>query len=249
MIRQIRPSFFEVVSSSRMLTHDVADHDLGAGHIIERAARAVGLDDLVTSSSSFVTPSASALSRQPEQMAGDLGSETSIIHRYRFISEHHATRGLTRLRRVRAVPRRQGRHDWLAARLTVNRKLVERIRRERGIIGRRRRSLTTQDAALFNALTGRRRQSASILRARSGSPWKPWPPSNSNWLPPMAADLPPTPSSAVMNGCCARPWSAWSKAPSWVSTTTQGRRRCTCCAGGSAYHLMASRGRAGPVTC
>ena len=114
-----------------------------------------------------------------------------MIHRYRFISEHHATYGITRLCRVLAVPRRQGYYEWLAAqparrqraaaedrlaaeirgihgehrgaygspRVTaelhrrgrrINRKRVERIMRERGIVGitrRRRRSLTRPDAA------------------------------------------------------------------------------------------------------
>lgn len=114
-----------------------------------------------------------------------------MIHRYRFISEHHATYGVTRLCRVLAVKRRQGYYEWLAAqparqqraeaddelaaqiraihaehkggygspRVTtelrrrgrrVNRKRVERIMRERGIVGitrRRRRSLTKQDTS------------------------------------------------------------------------------------------------------
>jgi transposase InsO family protein len=35
--------------------------------------------------------------------------------RYRFISEHHAVYGVTRLCRVLAVPRRQGYYEWLAA--------------------------------------------------------------------------------------------------------------------------------------
>jgi transposase InsO family protein len=114
-----------------------------------------------------------------------------LTHRYRFISEHHATYGVTRLCRVLAVPRRQGYYEWLAAQPArqeraeaddelaeqirtihgahrgaygspriatelrrrgrrVNRKRVERIMRERGIVGytrRRRRSLTKQDAA------------------------------------------------------------------------------------------------------
>ena len=112
-----------------------------------------------------------------------------MIHRYRFISEHHATYGVTRICRVLAVGRRQGYYEWLAAqparqqraeadddlaaeirtihgehkgsygspRVTdelrrrgrrVNRKRVERIMRERHIVGitrRRRRSLTKQD--------------------------------------------------------------------------------------------------------
>jgi transposase InsO family protein len=112
-----------------------------------------------------------------------------MIHRYRFISEHHATYGVTRLCRVLAVPRRQGYYEWLAAQPArreraeaedhladeiraihtahrgaygsprvvielrrrgrrVNRKRIERIMRERGIVGitrRRRRSLTRQD--------------------------------------------------------------------------------------------------------
>ena len=38
-----------------------------------------------------------------------------MTHRYRFISEHHATYGVTRLCRVLAVPRRQGYYEWLAA--------------------------------------------------------------------------------------------------------------------------------------
>ncbi|MGI5238897.1 IS3 family transposase [Dactylosporangium sp. CA-139066] len=112
-----------------------------------------------------------------------------MIHRYRFISEHHAVYGVTRLCRILAVPRRQGYYEWLAAqparqqradaeddlaaeiraihgqhrgaygspRVTdelrrrgrrVNRKRVERIMRERRIVGvtrRRRRSLTKPD--------------------------------------------------------------------------------------------------------
>ena len=112
-----------------------------------------------------------------------------MIHRYRFISEHHAAYGVTRLCRVLAVGRRQGYYEWVAAqparqeraeaedalaaeiraihgehkgsygspRVTdelrrrgrrVNRKRVERIMRERRIVGitrRRRRSLTRQD--------------------------------------------------------------------------------------------------------
>ena len=114
-----------------------------------------------------------------------------MIHRYRFISEHHAAYGVTRLCRVLAVPRRQGYYEWLAAQPArqqraaaddqlageiraihgehhgaygsprvaaelrrrgrpVNRKRVERIMRERRIVGvtrRRRRSLTRQDPA------------------------------------------------------------------------------------------------------
>jgi len=114
-----------------------------------------------------------------------------MIHRYRFISEHHATYGVTRICRVLAVGRRQGYYEWLAAqparqeraeaedelaaeirtihgehkgsygspRMTdelrrrgrrVNRKRVERVMRERHIVGitrRRRRSLTKQDMA------------------------------------------------------------------------------------------------------
>jgi transposase InsO family protein len=113
-----------------------------------------------------------------------------MIHRYRFISCHHATYGVARLCRVLAVKRRQGYYEWLAAQPTrqqraqadddleaeiraihgehqgrygsprvhdelvrrgrrVNRKRVERIMRQRGIVGitrRRRRSLTKQDA-------------------------------------------------------------------------------------------------------
>ena len=112
-----------------------------------------------------------------------------MTHRYRFISEHHASYGVTRLCRVLAVPRRQGYYEWLAAqparqqraeadddlaaeirtihgthkgaygspRVTdelrrrgrrVNRKRVERIMRERRIVGitrRRRLALTKQD--------------------------------------------------------------------------------------------------------
>jgi transposase InsO family protein len=112
-----------------------------------------------------------------------------MIHRYRFISEHHATYGVARLCRVLAVKRRQGYYEWLAAqparqaraeaddelaeqiraihgehrgsygspRVTdelkrrgrrVNRKRVERLMRQRHIVGvtrRRRRSLTKQD--------------------------------------------------------------------------------------------------------
>jgi transposase InsO family protein len=112
-----------------------------------------------------------------------------MIHRYRFISEHHAAYGVTRICRVLAVGRRQGYYEWLAAQPArqeraeaedelaaeiraihgehrgsygsprvadelrrrgrrVNRKRVERIMRERRIVGitrRRRRSLTRQD--------------------------------------------------------------------------------------------------------
>jgi transposase InsO family protein len=114
-----------------------------------------------------------------------------MIHRYRFISQHHAVYGVARLCRVLAVKRRQGYYEWLAAgparqaraeadddlaaqiraihgehrgaygspRVTdelhrrgrkVNRKRVERIMRERHIVGitrRRRRSLTKPDTA------------------------------------------------------------------------------------------------------
>jgi transposase InsO family protein len=114
-----------------------------------------------------------------------------MIHRYRFISDHHATYGVARLCRVLAVKRRQGYYEWLAAQPArqqraeaedalaveirtihgehrgsygsprvadelqrrgrrVNRKRVERIMRERHIVGvtrRRRRSLTKQDPA------------------------------------------------------------------------------------------------------
>jgi hypothetical protein len=114
-----------------------------------------------------------------------------MTYRYRFISEHRATYGVTRLCRVLAVSRRQGYYEWLAGQPAraqrtadedqlaaeirtihgqhrgaygsprvaaelrrrgrrVNRKRVERIMRERGIVGhtrRRRRSLTKQDAA------------------------------------------------------------------------------------------------------
>lgn len=38
-----------------------------------------------------------------------------MIHRYRFISEHAAVYGVTRLCRVLAVKRRQGYYEWLAA--------------------------------------------------------------------------------------------------------------------------------------
>ncbi|WP_328459739.1 IS3 family transposase [Actinoplanes sp. NBC_00393] len=38
-----------------------------------------------------------------------------MIHRYRFISEHHAVYGVARLCRVLAVKRRQGYYEWLAA--------------------------------------------------------------------------------------------------------------------------------------
>jgi transposase InsO family protein len=38
-----------------------------------------------------------------------------LTHRYRFISEHHATYGVARLCRVLAVKRRQGYYEWLAA--------------------------------------------------------------------------------------------------------------------------------------
>ena len=113
-----------------------------------------------------------------------------MTYRYRFISEHHASYGVTRLCRVLAVPRRQGYYEWLAAQPArrqraeaedqlaeqirgihadhrgaygsprvaaelrrrgrpVNRKRVERVMRERGIVGhtrRRRRSLTRPDA-------------------------------------------------------------------------------------------------------
>lgn len=39
----------------------------------------------------------------------------SMIHRYRFISDHHATYGVARLCRVLAVKRRQSYYEWLAA--------------------------------------------------------------------------------------------------------------------------------------
>ncbi len=112
-----------------------------------------------------------------------------MIHRYRFISEHHAAYGLARLCRVLAVKRRQGYYEWLTAQPArqqreqdeenlvaeirtihdkhqgsygcprvydelrrrgqrVNRKRVERLMREHGIVGitrRRRRSLTKPD--------------------------------------------------------------------------------------------------------
>ena len=118
-----------------------------------------------------------------------------MTYRYRFISEHRASYGVTRLCRVLAVPRRQGYYEWLAAqparrqrteaedrlaeqirgihgehrgaygspRVTaelrrqgrrVNRKRVERIMRERGIVGhtrRRRRSLTRPDGTATTA--------------------------------------------------------------------------------------------------
>jgi hypothetical protein len=38
-----------------------------------------------------------------------------MTYRYRFISDHHAGYGVTRLCRVLAVPRRQGYYEWLAA--------------------------------------------------------------------------------------------------------------------------------------
>ena len=38
-----------------------------------------------------------------------------MIHRYRFISDHHAVYGVARLCRVLAVKRRQGYYEWLAA--------------------------------------------------------------------------------------------------------------------------------------
>jgi len=38
-----------------------------------------------------------------------------MTYRYRFISEHRATYGVTRLCRILAVPRRQGFYEWLAA--------------------------------------------------------------------------------------------------------------------------------------
>ena len=37
-----------------------------------------------------------------------------MTYRYRFISEHHAVYGVTRLCRVLAVARRQGYYEWLA---------------------------------------------------------------------------------------------------------------------------------------
>jgi hypothetical protein len=39
-----------------------------------------------------------------------------MIHRYRFISDHHVVYGVARLCRVLAVKRRQGYYEWLAAR-------------------------------------------------------------------------------------------------------------------------------------
>jgi hypothetical protein len=38
-----------------------------------------------------------------------------MTHRYRFISEHHASYGVTRLCRILAVPRRKGYREWLAS--------------------------------------------------------------------------------------------------------------------------------------
>ncbi|MFG3578672.1 IS3 family transposase [Micromonospora chersina] len=108
-----------------------------------------------------------------------------MIHRYRLISEHHGVYGVARLCRVLAVKRRQGCYEWRAAeirgihgehrgsygspRLTdelrrlgrrINRKRVERIMRQRGIVGiagRRRRPLTMPDGAAAPApdLVGR----------------------------------------------------------------------------------------------
>ena len=58
----------------------------------------------------------------------------SMIHRYRFISEHHAVYGVARLCRVLAVKRRQGYYEWLAAqparqeRAQAEENLVEQIR-------------------------------------------------------------------------------------------------------------------------
>jgi hypothetical protein len=57
-----------------------------------------------------------------------------MIHRYRFISLHHAVYGVARLCRVLAVKRRQGYYEWLAAhparqeREQAEEALVEQIR-------------------------------------------------------------------------------------------------------------------------
>jgi hypothetical protein len=57
-----------------------------------------------------------------------------LTHRYRFISEHHATYGVARLCRVLAVKRRQGYYEWLAGeparqeRERAEDELVEHIR-------------------------------------------------------------------------------------------------------------------------
>jgi transposase InsO family protein len=57
-----------------------------------------------------------------------------LTHRYRFISEHHATYGVARLCRVLAVKRRQGYYEWLAGeparqeRERAQDELVEQIR-------------------------------------------------------------------------------------------------------------------------
>ena len=48
-----------------------------------------------------------------------------MIHRYRFISEHHASYGVARLCRVLAVPRRQGYYEWLAAQPAAARRAAD----------------------------------------------------------------------------------------------------------------------------
>jgi hypothetical protein len=55
-----------------------------------------------------------------------------MTDRYRFISEHHATYGVTRLCRVLAASRRQDYYEWLAAQPAQQEReqaLVEQIRR------------------------------------------------------------------------------------------------------------------------
>ena len=189
--------------------------------------------------------------------------------RYRFISEHHATYGVTRLCRVLAVPRRQGYYEWLAAQPArqeraeaedelageiraihgehqgrygsprvaeelrrrgrrVNRKRVERMMRERHIVGltrRRRRSLTKQDTTAAPApdLIGRdftapapgQRLVGDITYLPTRKAGSTWPPrstcSTAKW------------SATRWPNTCAPNWSAtpssWPTAAAWSSPT------------------------------
>jgi hypothetical protein len=178
-----------------------------------------------------------------------------MIHRYRFICDHHASYGVARLCRVLAVTRRQGYYEWLSARLArqaraaaedelvaqiraihgehrgcygsprvadelrrrglrVNRKRVERIMRERHIVGvtrRRRRSLTKQDrtAAPAPDLIGR-----DVTAPARGSGWSVTSPT----CPPARAGATWPPRSTCTAGkSSATPWPS-TCAPSWSAT-------------------------------
>ena len=191
-----------------------------------------------------------------------------MIHRYRFISEHHATYGITRLCRVLAVPRRQGYYEWLAAQPArqeraeaedqlaaqiravhsehrgaygsprvaaelrrrgrrVNRKRVERILRERGIVGharRRRRSLTKQDISAapapdligrdFTAQAPGQRFVGDITcpHRRAGYTWRPRSTCSTG-----KSSATPWPSTCVPSWCATR-W-RWPTGAAWLTPT------------------------------